>query len=152
MMISRLATQELQALHAASKNHMLTPQAVVEQARDESSALHNYFEWDDTVAAEEFRIEQARRIIRVAVTVLTCPDGVDRKVRAFVSLKPDQADGKGYRAMGKVLSNAKMRKQLLDSAYADLERFQKRYADLQELASVFDAIAATLPKRKQKRA
>jgi hypothetical protein len=42
----------------------LTPNAVVEDARDKDSPLHSVFEWDDAVAADRFRIEQARNLIQ----------------------------------------------------------------------------------------
>lgn len=38
---------------------------LLEESRDPSSPLHNEFEWDDSKAAEEYRKNQARRIIRV---------------------------------------------------------------------------------------
>lgn len=50
----------------------LTPRAVVDAARDPKSALHDQFEWDDTVAAEKWRLDQARDIItsvKITVTV-----------------------------------------------------------------------------------
>src|SRR5262245_27290044 len=46
----------------------LTPRAVVEAARPEGSTLHPYFLWDDQAAAEEYRLAQARHLVR-SVTV-----------------------------------------------------------------------------------
>lgn len=46
----------------------ITPEAVVEDARDPESPLHDEFEWDDSVAAEKYRLEQARRLLRVRYT------------------------------------------------------------------------------------
>lgn len=43
---------------------VLTPNAVIEDARDESSPLHAHFEWDDSEAAKQWRLEQARALIR----------------------------------------------------------------------------------------
>lgn len=42
----------------------LEPDDVVADARDESSPLHSHFEWDDGIAADEYRREQARVLIR----------------------------------------------------------------------------------------
>jgi hypothetical protein len=42
----------------------LTASAVVEEARDEESPLHESFEWDDSKAAEAHRLFQARDLIR----------------------------------------------------------------------------------------
>lgn len=50
----------------------LTPEAVVEAARDPASPLHGWFTWDDEAAAHMQRIYQARRLIAsVRVVVRT---------------------------------------------------------------------------------
>lgn len=62
----------------------LTPNAVVEDAQDESSPLHAYFEWDDTEAARQWRLEQARalnRSVRVEVQTETRTVSTVRYVR-----------------------------------------------------------------------
>lgn len=43
---------------------VLTPEAVVSEARDPTSPLHTEFEWNDSVAATAHRLAQARKIIR----------------------------------------------------------------------------------------
>jgi len=49
---------------------ILTPEAVVEDARDPDSPLHGEFNWDDASAAHQHRLDQARALIRsVRVTV-----------------------------------------------------------------------------------
>ena len=57
---------QLEALKAiaARDGGLLRPAAVVEAARDESSPLHGAFCWDDTKAAELYRLDQAQRLIR----------------------------------------------------------------------------------------
>lgn len=42
----------------------LTARDVVDEARSKKSPLHKAFEWDNEVAAEQFRLEQARSMIR----------------------------------------------------------------------------------------
>ena len=49
---------------AALGGGTLTPDAVVKDAKSVSSPLHTHFEWDDDVAANKFRLDQARRLIR----------------------------------------------------------------------------------------
>lgn len=47
------------------RNHgVLTPDAVLADAQDKSSPLHDQFTWDDTEAAHQWRLEQARTLIR----------------------------------------------------------------------------------------
>jgi len=42
----------------------LRPGDVVEAARDEKSPIHPWFEWDDGIAAEAYRVDQARDLIK----------------------------------------------------------------------------------------
>jgi hypothetical protein len=54
--------RELDALRDGSGR--LRPQDVVEAARNPESVLHEHFEWDDDLAAESHRVNQARELIR----------------------------------------------------------------------------------------
>lgn len=56
------------ALRALERSGRLTPGDVVEAGRDPESPLHPMFEWDDGKAAERWRLEQARSLIR-SVTI-----------------------------------------------------------------------------------
>jgi hypothetical protein len=49
---------------------VLRPEDVVSFAADPDTELHSRFEWDDTEAAQQYRLWQARQLIRVTVTVL----------------------------------------------------------------------------------
>jgi len=119
-------------------NGLLRPADVVEFAKDKATALHGQFTWDDGKAAEEYRLWQARMIIRVTVSVMP---KVEKECRAYVSLMNDrQRDGGGYRSMVSVLSDAERREALLQEALAELNVFRRKYALLKELAPVFAAI------------
>ena len=126
---------------AADHGGELKPEDVVAEARIETSPLHDIFEWDDTEAAHQYRIWQARQLIRVTVTYL--PNGEGKTpMRVFVSLTPDRSrEGGGYRATADVLSNARMRAQLLGDALAEIDRFKAKYSALNELAEVFAALS-----------
>lgn len=133
------AYQELQDI-AKRHNNLLRPRDVVDFARDENTALHGYFTWDDGEAAEKWRLFQARQVIRVSVDMIT-PE-VPKPARVFVSLIEDrkQTDG-GYRFTTDVLSDAEMRAKLLREAKAELDGFRRRYHMLAvELAPVFAGI------------
>ena len=139
------AYQELRLI-ARRHRGLLRPHDVVEYARNRRTALHDYFTWDDSKAAHEYRLWQARQLIRVAVTVLT-PE-VPKPARIYVSLRSDRArDAGGYRLTADVLSDSDRREQLLAEALADLQTWQEKYRLLaDELAPVF-AAATRLRKR-----
>lgn len=140
---------ELEVIRQKNKG-FLRPEDVVRYARSPKTALHTAFQWDDGKAAQEFRLLQARQIIRVIVTV---HEQTNKNVRAFVSLRSERAGGEtGYRAMVDVLSNEDLTRQLLEDAKRDLAYFSRKYSDLRdvaELEGVFTAIDALEQPRKR---
>ena len=123
-------------------NGFIDPVVVVEFARNENTALHNRFEWDDTEAAEKYRVWQARMIIRMELVVIPETGKKDKLVRSFVSLVSDRKaeQDKGYRFMVDVLSDTDLRGRLLNEARKDMLIFRRKYSQLTELAKVFAAI------------
>jgi hypothetical protein len=64
-----------------------------------------------------------------------------------VSLKKDRTgDATGYRQMTTVLSNPKMRANMLQDALDELEYFKSKYSELKELSDVFASIETTKKK------
>lgn len=125
-------------LERLKQDGVVKPVDVVEAARDEDSPLHAWFEWDDSEAAERYRLDQARQLIRVFVITSDAPDAPP--VRAFVALRGDRKSGGGYRAMADVLSDAELHAKMLDEALADLKAVQAKFARIRELEPVFDAL------------
>lgn len=121
------------------RDGLIKPSDVVAFAASPKTSLHACFTWDDTEAAKQWRLEQARGLIRCYVVVADAPDS--GPVRAFVSLRSDRkTEGGGYRRIVDVMSNEQLHAQLMRDALTDLRAAQKRYAQLQELAGVFEAV------------
>jgi len=116
----------------------LNPPHIVQAASNPKHPLHADFEWDDTQAAHEYRLDQARRMIRVVVIFADTEE--EEPTRAYVSLMGDRTDGGGYRALVDVMSDAGMRGQLLAEALKEMRGFQRKYRRLTELADVFKAM------------
>jgi hypothetical protein len=123
---------------AEANDGQVRPSDVVKAARPASSPLHSQFEWDDSEAAERYRLSQARQLLRVTVEYIG--EGDDAvSARVFVSLTTDRGEG-GYRVMADVMSNAAHRKQLLADALEEMAQFERKYSDLKKLAEVFAAM------------
>ena len=129
---------------------LLKPEDVVKFARNDRTALHAEFEWDDERASFEFRLEQARKVIRVAVTVLPSPHSDEEPVRAYVSVASDRAQpGGGYRAFADVMTDDAMRAELVNEAIGEAKRWRRKYERLRELAPIFRAIDKVEAKQEQ---
>jgi hypothetical protein len=68
------------------KHERLETTTVLQAAKRKRSRIHNAFEWDDKVAGHEYRLEQARRLIRSLQVVMEEGDEP-----AFVHVKIDNA-------------------------------------------------------------
>jgi hypothetical protein len=118
----------------------LTPEALVDAAKPKKHPLHDYFMWDDAQAGREYREHQANYLIRAVVRV---EEEGDREVRAFVSVIPDEDGESGttavYQPIMVVFADVELRKQVLHSALKELEAWQRKYRDLEELVDVIRA-------------
>ena len=133
-------TEELEQIRR-SHGGLLKPEDVVSFARDKRTALHAKFEWDDAKASEEYRLWQARQVIRVAVTVLPSPHSDQPPIRAYVSVCSDRVQqGGGYRAMADVMTDDELRAELVAEAMSEVKRWRRKYERLRELIPIFRAI------------
>lgn len=114
------------------------PEEIVDKARDESTELHKCFEWDDTKAAEKYRVYQARQIVCHLIVKEVDDEQQKQEVRFFY--KTDSQEG--YKPVSYIMRNEDEYQKLLDRALSELKAFQKKYSTLKELDGLFDAINA----------
>ena len=138
--INERCTVELAGL-AKKGRGVLCPEAVLEFAKNEDTALHAMFEWNDAKAAHEHRMGQARAMIANVTVVRETPDGHSFAVRAYVSLPSDRRDNPGtYRGIDNVMASTAMRSELIETARRELQAFRNKYAALVELSGVLHEI------------
>lgn len=116
----------------------LTPGDVVDDARNDNSPLHSFFEWDDTEAARQHRLKQARGLIRSVVAIYTSPDKPAQRMRAYVHIP--QVGAPHYREVTHAMSIKNTRDIVLNQALRELNEFKRKYAHLKEFAKVVDVI------------
>lgn len=123
--------EALVTIAAAAEGH-LTPQATVAAARDPRSPLHPHFEWDDKLAAEAYRLDQARHLIRL---IRVSDETREFDPPAFLSVSEGKA-GTSYRTMGAVLNSVTLQDAVLKAAERDLLAFEARYQRLEDICAV----------------
>ncbi len=120
-----------------SHHNAITPQIILDDGRSKDSPTHDYFVWNDTIAAEKFRLSQAGKLLRSVVYVsIDQPDA--EPIRAFVKVEED--DESHFVTTAYAMSHANLRAQVLNNALNELKMFRSKYAHLKELAKVFKAI------------
>lgn len=128
--------EQLAALEAAGR---LTPEAVVDSARSEDSPLHVLFEWDDAKAADRYRVHQAGHVIRCVTVEMEQQDEPSKVIRAFVPVTEGE-DDRHYVDTVRAMGDTGLRAQVLTQAHSELAAVARKYRELEELASVVDAI------------
>lgn len=136
------AGEELARLQKG-RNDLLEAEDVVTAARNPDSVLHPHFEWDDAAAADEHRKGQARELVRSLTIDVSRSNLESRPVRAFVNV--ETGGERGYVQTVTAMSSTELRKQVLEKAFAELEAWRQRHAELTELARIFSAIDETRP-------
>ena len=123
----------------------LSPADVVEAARDKKSPVHSYFEWDDSIAAEKWRIEQARQLIIAVEVTWKEPEGpreVEVKVHSGPAFVNVERNGTGYQSFREMIRTPEGRAKVMQRALEDLLAIQERYDVIaNELGTVRSAIA-----------
>jgi len=99
--VSKEVIEELQRIGAAEG---LKASNVVKSARSKSSPLHAQFEWDDTKAGHEYRLQQARGLIRIAVPCINGKSDPWVHVPAMASKNNHEREGTYY-PMSVVVAN-----------------------------------------------
>lgn len=129
--------QHLEMLREKCKGE-LTPKDVIDDAKNHNSPLHSFFEWDDGAAADQYRLQQARGLIRAVVAVITNDNEPATRMQAFVHVPESGAPH--YRATDHAMSQERTREMVLRQAWKEFQAWKKRYQHLEELAELFSAV------------
>lgn len=121
----------------AARDGFVTPSTVLDEARDPDSALHPHFVWDDTEAAERYRLVQAQGLIRrYKITVVTAAEQTVR-VRAYTSLPSE--DGPAYMDTREAMSQPGSRELIMQQAMRDIAALRAKYQALLDFDEVLRA-------------
>jgi len=112
--------EELEKIKAKGN---LNPNNILESAKSKKSILHQYFDWDDTEAAEKWRISQARNITNHIIEVVVIK-GKEHTHKAYfsVSVKNEEAN---YVSLTEAITIPNYRNQLLKEMETTLENLLK---------------------------
>lgn len=93
-----IAKGELERLRASHGGH-LEPEDVLNAARAHNSLLHTHFEWNDSIAAEKYRLQQARQLLKLIVLPPETPEA--KPIPFYVH----ETEGGGYVSILEVMSD-----------------------------------------------
>lgn len=115
-----------------------TTEQIIEKGRDENTELHKCFEWDDSVAAEKWRLVQARKICETLV-IRREPEAPKEAPEIRVFHKTESTGG--YKPIHTIIQHEDEYQKLLQRAFAEFHALKLKYQHLQEL----DYITSIIP-------
>lgn len=125
-----VARQEL--LRIQQEHGGIEPCTVVETAADPKNPLHPAFEWDDTEAARQHRLAQARGLIKsVRLVVADSP----RTLPAFLHVRVDRQAS--YQPIEVVVQNQNLFDAAIAELGAKLESATRSVADVETAAKLY---------------
>lgn len=134
---TRSWVQELIDLKS-EKGELCKAEDVVKFAENPHTSLHKKFQWDDTEAAIQYRLYQARNLMTVAVYYEPV---VRKEIPVFVNLKEDRTNiGGGYRSLIDVMDDKYLHQKMLQEAKDVFIYYRNKYAMLTELTELFKNI------------
>lgn len=127
---------ELQAIYDGRGR--LTAAIVVDEARPKAHPLHSRFEWNNGVAAEAWRREQASELIRSVKVIYRKPDSEQRlEIRFWHAIA--SPEGHGYEPTDKVTADPVLRAILLRDMEREWKDMFARYSDFKEFLDLVRA-------------
>lgn len=123
--------EELEKIRKKNKG-FITPEKVVESAKDKKSKLHKHFEWNNSKAGYQYRLQQARNLVSGIVEIVVIDDGKEEmEVRSFYNVHIKDL-GTAYVSLKDVTTNRNYRRELLSKALVTLENLTKLIKMLRE--------------------
>ena len=136
---AQIAGETIEALKSELGKDYIEAEDLLNASRAENAPLHSCFEWDDTIAAEKYRLNQAGDIIRNITVKIIDASEKPQVVRALVNVSPQNEKGK-YVSIQTAMVKGEYRDQVLKNALIELQNFKHKYQSYSELATIFKAI------------
>ena len=115
-----------------------TPQQILEKARDSNTELHKCFTWDDTEAAEKWRISEARAVVRNLKIIEQKPDKQQKPTTIRVFYKTDNESG--YKPTKLILKKPDEYKSLVERCRSELLAIKQKFNSISEYEEIWELI------------
>ena len=119
-------------LNRLEREGRLSAKGLLDESRPEDAPLHKEFEWNDVVAAENWREHQARHIIGSILVI----QEKSEPVRGFFKI---ERSGNRYESIQTILESVDKTNLLLEEAFKEFARMERKFKALDRLQRVWDA-------------
>lgn len=124
----------------------ITPKIVLDDARKSNSPLNDYFEWNNRIASEKWRLTQASYLIRSITITIMHED--KPQVRHFFSVRAtddmDTKEAKVYVTLDTIMNDEQKRREVVAYALRELRGWTERYSQYSELKHLREYISTEM--------
>lgn len=131
----------------------LTPENLINEAKDKNNPLHDLFDWDNNIAGDKWRLQQARVIINEVKVVID-----EKEYYAFENVSVKVNDNlehkREYMPIVTIMSNKELRQQIIRSALQQLAYWEKqneKYTELMPIIQTAQKVRKEIEKQWQKK-
>lgn len=121
----------------------LTPARLVQLAADPESVLHRYFTWDDSAAAQKYRVQEARWLLESIKISITMPGtGEAATINYALSVRGDseKQDQRKYVLTTRAMKDQYTLRKVVEQAEREARSFVRKYKPYQALRSIVEAM------------
>lgn len=133
--------EAIEVLEKEDKDGLVQAERVVEAASNPDSPLHRFFEWDDSEAAHQWRLAQARRLI-VRVTKKNS-DAQPARVNVVIH-QSDGTQRRGYVPIARAASDDELCAQVMRDTRRVLTGYRTRLAAFNQTQGIVAQLDAIL--------
>lgn len=114
----------------------VSAEQIVEFARNPESELHKSFTWDNDIAAEKWRVHEARQVLCNLVIKKTDGKKQEREeIRLFHNIESGH-----YKLISVIIQNEDEYQSLLRQCREALQTLKRKYSSLSEYQDIWDLI------------
>lgn len=138
--LSEEAKAEIRSLER--ENGSLLTADVLERAKNEDSALHQYYNWNESEAAEQHWLSVTRKLIQSYRIEYVSAGDVSRLIPGYVNFSQKTESGgvtHVYVRTETALSDEDLRAQLLAQLRAEVASLKRKYGHLVEYSEILRA-------------
>lgn len=117
-----------------ARDGVITREAFLDESRSEDSPTHSMFTWDDTIAAEKWRLAESRKIITSLTIICNTPNDEGLKVPAIINITTEKKAT--YRNIVVALSDEESREIIVERLRREVEQLVERNRHITELAEI----------------
>ena len=120
----------------------LTAESIIKRAENENSPLHDFFTWEDSIAAHQWRLQEARILVNEVKIIIE-----DKEYAAFENVSVSHNEGtlksKQYMSTLEIIDNEELRKQVIRRSLEALKHWELKNQSYTELRPIIKASQET---------